>query len=720
MKSLWASPRYAEMMINYKKQFTAEPQTQRIRTDYWNSDLYFNTFRSKGLLTQITDMGFLLTADGLSLFKIGSFEVWPIFLINLNLPPLERVKEDNIIPVGFVPGRKAPVDIESFLRPLVDELAVRFEGYQDVFNGYTKETFTLQGNVVLVSGDIPAMSKLMAMKGCNAYSCCRYCKIRGIYCKRRRHIYCPLKPPTQRENLSPDHEYPEYDPRNLPRRQHNEFIKQAVQITDEMNPELATLWGINHLSILAEIPTLDFPRSFVIDIMHLFYEGLSRIMLSHWMGDFFPKTMDLPVDTDHVLSSKQWEEIGRQMEQSKFTFPTSFGKAPRDISKYHNSFQASEWMNWLTVFSPLMLKDLAGLDAEYYQQWISMCDAMTLCRQWELTEEQIDIIEEKIACFVEYYEKVHYAYDANKMSACRATIHYLLHLGQCIRDCGPPGIYWQYPTERMCGFLTQKVKSRVSANRNLSLALLHKEQLHLIQLLYPEVTYTNSLIDRESIVEREVEATPGSNLGLHLGSNGGANLNPTLTGVNPTRLKSTPEMLSQGISLIHFHHRPPKDIVMTSNERIRIREFYERLLQGRRINEQEEATFSHNRMRLQRYSHCSFPGFKVTSQHAQASYTTREGFLISYVTMQGQTRFGAVIYFTCVKVSERCGEQLLAFIRILKTGHTRGERFVWKDGEGATEFIRVDSIKMLVCLICKDNKLWFAHRSSSLLLPGGL
>lgn len=149
------------------------------------------------------------------------------------------------------------------------------------------------------------------------------------------------------------------------------------------------------------------------------------------------------------------------------------------------------------------------------------------------------------------------------MSACRATIHYLLHIAQCVRDCGPPSIYWQFPAERMCGFLTQKVKNRMSVNRNLSLALLHKEQLHLIRLLYPKLSYTDTVQDREALIDREVEAAPANVSGL----------NPVLRGVNPARLKSTPAMLSRGICLLHSHHIPPKATAMTPNEKTRLKEY---------------------------------------------------------------------------------------------------------------------------------------------------
>lgn len=59
---------------------------------------------------------------------MGTYEAWPIPLYNLNLPRAERVKAENVIPVGLVPGPKGPVDIESFLRPLIDEFHVLGRG----------------------------------------------------------------------------------------------------------------------------------------------------------------------------------------------------------------------------------------------------------------------------------------------------------------------------------------------------------------------------------------------------------------------------------------------------------------------------------------------------------------------------------------------------------------------------------------------------------------
>jgi len=47
-----------------------------------------------------------------------------VLLINNNLPPEVRVKKENLMIAAVIPGPRAPQDLNSFLRPLVDELLI--------------------------------------------------------------------------------------------------------------------------------------------------------------------------------------------------------------------------------------------------------------------------------------------------------------------------------------------------------------------------------------------------------------------------------------------------------------------------------------------------------------------------------------------------------------------------------------------------------------------
>jgi hypothetical protein len=63
-----------------------------------------------------------------------------------------------------------------------------------IFDGLKKENFLLRSYIILWTGDIPAMTKVMHLTGHNSYMGCRFCYIKGTYCQQSRHIYYPCNP----------------------------------------------------------------------------------------------------------------------------------------------------------------------------------------------------------------------------------------------------------------------------------------------------------------------------------------------------------------------------------------------------------------------------------------------------------------------------------------------------------------------------------------------
>jgi hypothetical protein len=84
----------------------------------------------------------------------------------------------------------------------------------------TETIFTLRAHILSVSGDLPALAKVMCTTGHNSYKACRFCYIRGIYCQKNRHVYFPLKPPTGMQGN-------QYDPNDLPLRNHEDYVRDA-------------------------------------------------------------------------------------------------------------------------------------------------------------------------------------------------------------------------------------------------------------------------------------------------------------------------------------------------------------------------------------------------------------------------------------------------------------------------------------------------------------
>ena len=117
--------------------------------------------------------------DSVQTDKLHSNEVWPLICLNLNLPLSDRFKEDNILPIAITPGPKEPIDLDSFLSPMVDEVQQLSRNGVQCYDAYTDEMFTLKVHIVVCTGDTPAIAKLLSMKKATAKHCCRLCRIKG-------------------------------------------------------------------------------------------------------------------------------------------------------------------------------------------------------------------------------------------------------------------------------------------------------------------------------------------------------------------------------------------------------------------------------------------------------------------------------------------------------------------------------------------------------------
>jgi hypothetical protein len=120
------------------------------------------------------DVALGLSTDGFCPFKRWNKAAWPLILFNYNLPPEERFHKKNIISLGSIP--KKPLDLDSFLWPVIQEL-LQLEIGVSAFDALLQLIFTLHAYLIVVFGDIPAVSLIMHMKGHNAIVPCRMCEI---------------------------------------------------------------------------------------------------------------------------------------------------------------------------------------------------------------------------------------------------------------------------------------------------------------------------------------------------------------------------------------------------------------------------------------------------------------------------------------------------------------------------------------------------------------
>ncbi|KAF8600751.1 hypothetical protein BDV93DRAFT_403113, partial [Ceratobasidium sp. AG-I] len=143
--------------------------------------------------------------------------------------------------------------------------------------------FSLRAFLILAFGDIPAISKLLAIKGHRRICPCRTCRIHGVTDGEEgsHSYYVPMTLPGEKEYN---------DPWALPMQSPQTFSDQLAEMeatrTKTAREELARIYGINSRCILSRLHSINLPASFPYDFMHLIYENLVPNLILHWTGAF--------------------------------------------------------------------------------------------------------------------------------------------------------------------------------------------------------------------------------------------------------------------------------------------------------------------------------------------------------------------------------------------------------------------------------------------------
>lgn len=352
------------------------------------------------------DIALGLSTDGFAPFKNRKNTAWPLIIFLYNLPPEIRFHMSNILSLGIIPGPKKPKDADSFLWPLIRELLRLAHGVR-AFDITKSELFVLRAFLILVFGDIPAVSMLMRMKGHNGLSPCRMCEIVGLrvpgaratthYVPLDRHHHPVVEADPTRTKV--------YDPLALPSRTHTELLKQATEvetaITNAEADRLAKTYGIKGTPILSYLDSLAFPGSFPYDFMHLIWENLVKNLILHWTGEF--KGLDDGTES-YQLSQAIWEGIGASTAAAGSTIPSAYGSRVPNIAKDRSSCSAEMWSFWTLYIGPVLLRNRFQRP-KYFKHFVRLVELLNICLQFEITDEEIEIVRQGFIKWVKDYEK---------------------------------------------------------------------------------------------------------------------------------------------------------------------------------------------------------------------------------------------------------------------------------------------------------------------------
>ena len=120
----------------------------------WNEFMIVN---GRPFLDVPYNLGLILNVDWFRPYEHTQYSIGVIYLVIINLPRAERYRLENVISVGCIPGPKEPTTMNSYLKPLVDDLLVLWEGIP-IAHTSCDFPIVIRGALLAVSCDIPATS----------------------------------------------------------------------------------------------------------------------------------------------------------------------------------------------------------------------------------------------------------------------------------------------------------------------------------------------------------------------------------------------------------------------------------------------------------------------------------------------------------------------------------------------------------------------------------
>lgn len=348
------------------------------------------------------------STDGFAPFNRRKKTCWPILVFNYNLPPEIRFLMKNILCIGVIPGPNKPKDIDSFLFPLIEELKQLAVGVR-AYDAHDNKVFPLRAYLIRIFGDIPAMSLMMNFKGHNGKQPCRLCNISGLRIPGDAHS--PYYVPLHRSRHPDIRTHPansvirEYDAATLPLRTHAEVVSQALTVDAAANAtqqaKLSRDTGIKGSSILMDLPSLEFPRCFPYDFMHLIYENVLKNLILLWTGGF--KGIDEGTGSYQLMPSV-WEAVGKATAASGPTIPSTFGASPPDVNANKMACTADTWSFWLLYLGPVLLRKRFVKDV-YFKHFVDLAKLVHICIQFEITCDEIEQVRQGFQDWVIKYER---------------------------------------------------------------------------------------------------------------------------------------------------------------------------------------------------------------------------------------------------------------------------------------------------------------------------
>lgn len=281
----------------------------------------------------------LINVDGMPISLSGTKSFWAILCkIYYHLD----VYKPFVVALYY--GKSKPKFLDKYLEPFIHEINILQK------DGIIIGKNTYQVQLMAFISDTPARAFLKCIKGHGGYNACERCIIRGELFRTGKS-YKVIYPGA-----------------GYSLRTKKSFIMQR---DEEHHNGISPLLNI--------VPAIDMTKIFVLDHMHLFFNGVMKKLIDLWMKH--PSKIIR-------LTQQQKMEISRKLLSFRIQIPTEFQRKPRSIYDYLK-WKATEFRFFLLYCGPVVLTNI--LSRKLYHHFLLLHVACRiLCNdQLALTHKSI-------------------------------------------------------------------------------------------------------------------------------------------------------------------------------------------------------------------------------------------------------------------------------------------------------------------------------------------
>jgi len=456
----------------------------------WYDGMTFREAVAAGLIHSDTCVALSISVDGFEAWRQRGFQGWPIVVTVLSVQPGERVKNIAQIILAVTPGPRQPVDLESFLHPIAEELNTLAQGISGVKVAGRDGTSVLQAFVIQFTSDMPGGDKLLNAKGCGSIHPGRFRDFVGVRLKKQ-YCYPPVHPANKKRRLFSVHGPVACERSAASLTSAAEEVEAARRTGSSKKAvnELAMKSGIKGYSLFHAASPEDKQRypnlgylwslgqaTLPYDTMHLVFCNVVPLLWQLFSGEHgilgsSPEPYILPKSTVAM--------IGCEIVAGRATVPLAQARSLRDIKVHWGSYKAADWLFFLLSVGEVVLAD--RLPEEFFKMFMHLCRAgRLLFRPSGLTEDDLGKVERSIKNFCADFYKYVYAGQPERLGLCRLPVVSLLDITANVRTVGPAWSYWQFPIERIIGTLPDLIGSHSEPYASLVNAITDKYQAKLI------------------------------------------------------------------------------------------------------------------------------------------------------------------------------------------------------------------------------------------------